>query len=143
MSDQTPVVRDKPLRRLDSKAIFTASRQRILIEDVDVKAWGGVVSIRAMSATARDRFELTLAATRELGKPAPDNFRAFVIALTACDENGKLLFTDSVRIANEDKFLEDVSKVGELDPAGLDELLDVAIRVNALSPDEVKDLEGN
>lgn len=74
----------KPMR-LDRRSILAA---RVRIVDVEVPEWGGTISLKAMSVA-------TMVATEELRpKMESISFLAHLIRVSACDQNGNLLFDD-------------------------------------------------
>lgn len=138
-------------KRLDARAIFAASKGQILMEDVPVEQWDGTVTVRVMNAAAKDRFELIVAKASEVNvdlpeelKAVPPNWRALMATLCCCDQEGKLIFTDNVRIAhNEEGLWDDVNRVSDLDHDGLSVVCAAAMRINGMTDDHVKELAGN
>jgi len=103
-------------------------------EDVNVPEWGGVVRIRGLSGSERDRFEDSIV-NNKVGKHARQNMkniRAKLVALTVIDAKGETLFT-----------LKDVEALGKKSAAALDRCFDVAQRLCGLSDDDVTELEEN
>jgi hypothetical protein len=106
------------------------------MEAVEVPEWGGTVHIKTMSGTERDRFD---AAIIKRGK-SDDTFdtrglRVDVVVLTACDENGNLLFTD-----------DDKPALSKKSGAVLDRLCNVARKLNGIldtDSDAVKESKKN
>jgi hypothetical protein len=87
-------------------------------EDVALPG-GGLVSVRCMTVAERDRME---DGYQKAGKAG---FRSRLIAATACDESGALLFPDA-----------DLAAIGAL-PFGVAEpIVEAAIRVNRMGADE-------
>jgi hypothetical protein len=113
------------------------SREQILavrdltIEEVEVDAWGGTIGVRVMTGAERDRFEGMILDAQERGQRT-ENFRARLLSLCLCDQQGGRLF-DTLEI----------DRLGEKSCVALDQLFDVARRLNKLSPDEVDKLQGN
>ncbi len=99
-------------------------------ERVDVPEWGGYVHVRVMSGVERDRWEHT--ASKGMAKVSLLNLRASLVAYTACDESGKRLFTDN-----------QASNLGIKSAVALDRVFDVAQRVNCLTENDIKEIEGN
>ncbi len=96
----------------------------------DVDALGGTVRVAAVSAGARDAFELGL-------QDIPENerrkdFRARLVVMSCIDEDGKPLFT-----------VDDIPALSALDAAAIDPVVEVAMRVNGLSQRDRDELEGN
>jgi hypothetical protein len=102
-------------------------------EDVFIEEWGGDVRIMTMRAVDRDRFEQSIIDQR--GKEQVknmENFRAKLIANTAIDEEGKLLFT-----------MDDVKAIGRKSAKAIDKLVDVAQRLNGMRKEDVEELTKN
>ncbi|WP_321919308.1 hypothetical protein [Paraburkholderia tropica] len=57
-------------------------------EDVDVPEWGGTVRIAVMSGVARDALQASV-----VDNKSPSRFEAALVAATAVDESGALLFS--------------------------------------------------
>jgi hypothetical protein len=95
-------------------------------EEVQVPEWGGSVFVRTLTAAERDRFETLF--TR--GKQA--NFRALIVAFTACDADGKSLFAE-----------EDAAAIGAMPVKPVQRIFDVAMRLNAITDADVDELEKN
>ncbi len=100
------------------------------MEKVAVSEWGkdGFVFVKAMSGRARDKFENEF--TKSDDALFPD-IRAKLAALTVCDDQGKLMFD-----------YKDVIKLTEKSSAPLSSIFDVAMRINKISEEDVKELEG-
>lgn len=95
------------------------------VEPLEVPEWGCTVYLKEMTGAARDRFESTFQKDRS-------NFRARLAALTLCDEQGNLLFTEA-----------DVKALGEKSVGALQRVWDAALKVNAFTDQDVDDLEKN
>ena len=95
-------------------------------EEVEIPEWGGTAIVRPMTGARRDRFEQ--AAIKDPG----NNIRARLAAYSLCDEEGKFLFDDN-----------DIKTLGEQPASALDKVFNVAMKVNALAPKDVDDLEKN
>lgn len=89
---------------LSRDAILSAND--IVIEKVDVPEWGGTVCVRSMSGAARERLE-QLVAKQSLT-------RAFVVAMTVCDETGTLLFSEADIEALSGKSANALNRVFEV-----------------------------
>lgn len=99
-------------------------------EDVYVPEWETTVRIRAIGGTARDAFEA--AVVRRNGKNVELNMvglRARLVAASAVDEAGKLLFSE-----------EDIPALGEKSAAALDRLFVVAQRLAGLTDADARGL---
>lgn len=113
------------------------SREQVLsasdltMEEVFVPEWNGTVGVRVMTGAERDRFEGMILDAQEKGQRTA-NFRARLLSLCLCDEQGGRMFD-----------VKEVDMLGEKSSVALDQLFDVARRINRLSPDEVDKLQGN
>ena len=111
---------------LDRAAILALKGGRY--EDVD--ALGGTVRVVAVSAGARDAFELALQEIPE--NERRKDFRARLVVMSCIDEAGKPLFT-----------VEDIPALSALDAAAIDPVIEVAMRINGLSRRDRAELEGD
>lgn len=91
-------------------------------EKVDVPELGGHVYIRTMTAGDRDRFEVQISQTR-------DNFRARLVAFTACDEKGARVFDEG-----------DIAMLSKLPANVVQPIAEAALRLNRLTAEAVEDL---
>lgn len=96
------------------------------VTPVDLPALGGRVYVRELTAGERDRFETDHA------QSSNSDFRAKLMAACVCDESGKRLFSDA-----------DARKLSDLPASHVERLVREIIRVNALSDQDVEDLEKN
>lgn len=96
------------------------------IESVDVPEWGGTVNVREMSGLERDKFDMTVRDGED--KLNLENYRARLVAATACDEHGGLIFT-----------LNQVVALGQKSSVVLSRVFRVAQRLNGMSAEAVKD----
>ena len=87
--------------------------------DVDIPEWGGTVRVREMTAGERDAFDVLLVEDQHLDLR---DYRAKLLAATACDEEGKLLFGQG--------DLEALTKLGA---GAMDRLFEAAARLNHLT----------
>lgn len=104
-------------------------------EDVDVPEWGGTVRVKGMTGRERDQWEQSLLTPGKNGKaPTPDmdNNRAKLVAATVVDEQGNRIFT-----------AEDVGLLGNKSGAALERVVNVAMRLSGISPQDMDDLSGN
>lgn len=93
---------------------------------VDVPEWGGVVCVRLMTGSERDRFE-----AEHLKAPQVDA-RARMAAATLCDEQGALLFT-----------ADDVAALGKKSATALNRVVEVAFELNRVGKADVDAAEKN
>lgn len=96
------------------------------LDSVDVPELGGVVHLRALTAGERDAFEAEHVRRKER------DFRARLVAATACDADGVRLFTPA-----------DVPALSDLPATTLDPIVKAAVKLNGLSDEDVKELEKN
>lgn len=105
------------------------------IELVEVPEWGGSVYVRSLTGTERDSFEADMVSATGKGGTREANFenlRAKLVARTACDEDGKSLFS-----------LKDLEKLGNKNAAALDRLYDVGARLSGLKEEDKEELLDN
>jgi len=95
-------------------------------EEVLVPEWGGNVLVRSLTAGERDRFEASCL------QGSKDNFRSHLAALCIVDEGGKRIFAD-----------EDIKALSAKSGAALDRIFRACIRLNAMTADDVAELEGD
>ena len=96
----------------------------------DVPALGGTVRVAAVSAGARDAFELALQDMPE--KERRKDFRARLLVMSCIDDEGKPLFG-----------ADDIATLSALEAAAVDPVIEVAMRLNGLSARDREELEGN
>ena len=114
---------------LTREQILAAVDQKI--EAVDVPEWGGTVYVRNLTGKRRDQFERSR--YRVVGKGTDkdvevvtENTRASLLAMTVCDKDGVLVFTEA-----------DIEALGEKNGAVLDRLFDVAQRLSGMRPADI------
>lgn len=103
----------------------------IEIHKVGVPEWGGDVYVKTINAAQRDHFESSIndGETKDLV-----NMRARLVVLCLCDESGGLLFDDPAAGA---------VSLGQKSADVVDRLFDVARKLNGMTTEDVKELEGN
>lgn len=94
-----------------------------------VRFAGQDVHVRTMTGLERDAFETLYLESKTEGRP---NIRGAMAAFTVVDENGVRVFEDG-----------DAEKLGRLPAAELDAVFSIAQRLNKITDDDVKELEGN
>lgn len=119
----------EPLKILTAEEILGAADSSI--EFVDVPEWGGRVGVKVMTGTERDAYEAAAYRLRE-GNPADkasffQHARARLVASTACNEKGELLFTTRQLV-----------ELGAKSSTALDLVFDKAQRLNKLRAEDVK-----
>lgn len=120
---------------MDKQSILAADDLKS--EAVEVAEWGGTVYVRTLTGAERDDFMLTCARARAQGKKLgleadPRGITCRLLVATLCDETGKALFTP-----------DDADALATKNSRILDELFEVAQRVNALQETDVDDLVKN
>lgn len=93
---------------------------------IPVKEWGGDVFARALSADEREEFE-----TFASGKPK-SGIQAHLLAICLVDESGNRLFND-----------DDVIALGKKNGAPVGRIFKSIMKLNAMTDDEMKELEKN
>lgn len=101
-------------------------------EKVELPEWDGFIYVREMSAKARDAFESSTFVLDKKGNVDKNmaNYRARFVVLTACDEEGKLVFSPN-----------DAEWLGEKQAATVQKIYDAAQKLNSLPTEE--ELEKN
>jgi hypothetical protein len=99
-------------------------------EDVEVPEWNALVTIRSLTGHERDRLEAAMVTerggTRSLNF---NNLRAKLIAASAVDANGKLLFDQS-----------QVEALGRKNAGALTRLFSAASRLSGYTESDVREL---
>ena len=67
-------------------------------KDIEVPEWGGTVRIRALTAAQMEDLQGEFMAAQKEGHLVPQHWRAKHLALSAVDETGALLFTETEAI---------------------------------------------
>lgn len=119
------------MKYLSRNEILEASD--IVYEDIDVPEWGGVVRIGSFSGADRDAWEMSL--MKHPGKSKEidlQNMRAKLVAKSIVDETGKRIFSDT-----------DVIELGKKSANALMMVFDAAVKLNAVSEADIKELEKN
>jgi hypothetical protein len=93
------------------------------LEAVEVPEWGGTLYVRTMKARDRDAFEASRVRLSAENKPeiVSINTRARLLSMTVCDDKGVLLFLE-----------EDIELLGEKNAGAMDQVYEVALRINAM-----------
>lgn len=103
-----------------TKDQFFANLPKFKLEAVEVPGLG-TVHVRESSAGERDRFE-------EVSSKNPhSNFRARLVAASACDEQGTLLFSSA-----------DIPTLNAIPSSHLEPLIDAALKVNGMRAEDVE-----
>lgn len=109
---------------LSRDAIFAVDDHKKV--EVQCPEWGGSVFVRTMSGTERDAFELDQLANPKI------HIRARLVAYTACDETGQLLFSP-----------EDMEQLGRKNSKPLDRLFFESVRLNKISKEDIEELKND
>lgn len=105
----------------------------LLVGDVEVPEWGGVVRVRGLTGAERDAFESEIVELRgRKAKLNTQNFRAKLVARSVVDEDGQRLFSD-----------RDAQLLGQKSASALQRVFEVAQRLSGLSETDVEELIGN
>lgn len=105
----------------------------IKTELVEVPEWGGSVYVRGLTGTQRDLFEESI--LEQNGKKTRvkmKNARAKLVSLSAVDEDGKLVFSQT-----------DIEMLGAKNAAALDRIYEVASRLSGISDEDMDELVKN
>lgn len=118
---------------LTKEQILKADRKKSI--DVPVKEWGGDVRLQEMAASDRDQWEnesYVLNAEGTAAKFNPKHARARLVVRCLVDENGKRMFSD-----------DEVAAIGSLSASSVQRLFNAARKLNAISTEDIKELEKN
>ena len=115
---------EKAKRLLGRDEILGA--QDLKTVEVEVPEWGGVVLVRGLTGVERDALE------EESAKVGLKNLRARYAARCIVDENGERVFSD-----------EDIEALGKKSAPALHRVFMAALRLSALTPEDVEALEKN
>jgi len=98
---------------------------------VEVPEWGGHVFVRVMSGFARDQWEAQSMLSGDSAEARMKNLRARLIAATACNEKGAMLFT-----------AKQVTALGNKSSRAMDRVFAEAAKLNELTKEDVDSLVG-
>lgn len=98
------------------------------LDKAETSFYGKPVFVREMSAAERDDFEMAQVEAAKTGD-ALRNFRAKFVIRVLVDENGERVFKD-----------EDAEVVGKMKPNEIRRVFDVGCKLNALTPEDEKDI---
>lgn len=128
------------MSKLLSREAILAANDRPF-EDVEVPEWGGIVRVQGMTAGERSKWEASYQkrhkdrsgkTTIEVDWDAQLSFRERLVAMSLVDEAGGRLFSDS-----------DIKALAAKSAAAMERIVNVANRLNGVSQDDMKELEGN
>lgn len=105
------------------KALTTKPR----VEKVELPEWDGFIFVREMSAKSRDAFEAGTFVFDKKGNLDKNmsNYRARFVVLTACDEEGNLVFSP-----------KDAEWLGEKQATTVSKIYDAAQKLNSVPTEE-------
>ncbi len=123
-------------RKARRAAKTLASRDAILAlksgryEDVPIHGLDEPLRVAAVSAGARDAFELAMRDVPEADREK--NFRARLLVMSCIDEDGKQLFA-----------IDHIAGLSALDAVDIEPAIEVALRLNGFSQKDRDELEKN
>ena len=102
----------------------------LVIEELEVPEWNGIVRVKMLTAKERDDFEASMVIMKK-GQPTPNtaNSRARLVQLAVVDEKGKPLFTKN-----------DIKTLGDLPAAGLQRVFNKVQEMSAISDEDLDEL---
>lgn len=101
-----------------------------VIEKLEIPEWDGFVHVRSMTGTERDEFE-QLASDRQKGKRLNlAGLKAKIVALSAVDESGKILFGGQ----------GDIDRLNLKSAAAIDRIYKKAQKLSHLTDEDVEEL---
>ena len=103
------------------------------VEEIDIPEWGGKVYVRTLSGRERDRLEESIQTGRGKGrKVSLANLRARVASMVLSDAEGNRMFTD-----------QDAEALGGKSASALDRIMEVGMKLNRYSDEDVNELVKN
>ena len=125
------VIEPKTVQWLTKDDILAADDLKT--EEVYVAEWGGTILMKTMMGHERDKFESGILATRKKGKPIDvQGVKVRMIILCAVDTDGKPIFD-----------MRDLQMLNHKSSKAIDQLFQVAQRMNGFDDDEIEELAGN
>ena len=116
---------------LDRAAILAVPD--ITTEDVEVPEWGGVVRVRGLTASQRDKFEAdSLQGKGRNTSVNLHNLRARLVATCLVGESGAPVFAE-----------RDIYELGQKSASAIDRIYDVATRLSGIGENDVEELTKN
>lgn len=102
-------------------------------QGIQIEEWGGTVFIRPMNALERAEWEGYVFSSSDTPKAKViDQARERLAVLSICDAQGKRLFTDA-----------DIPELGKKNAIALERIGQAAMRLNKLTPKDIRDLAKN
>jgi hypothetical protein len=109
---------------LDRAAIL--GKTAMPTQDIAIPEWDGTVTIRAMTAGERDRWEGYVRTYRDV------DIRARLAIGCVCDQDGNLLFTEA-----------DLPAMSALNGKALDRIFEAAVMLSKIGRDDLDELKKN
>lgn len=104
--------------------------QDVKTEEVNVPEWDGIVLVKSLTGSEKDRYEQSVYSTKD--GVNYNNIRAKLVALCICGEDLKSIFT-----------IADVEALSQKSAAALDRVFEVAQRLSGFTKADVEELEKN
>ena len=98
--------------------------------EVSCPTMGGIIRLRAMSASTKDLFEQRFANLTGTDVGVTENIRACFLVHSIVDDNNELVFT-----------MDDLEALGNQDAKDIDELFKKASEMSGLNDDDEKELK--
>ena len=119
---------------------MTLTREQILeakdiqMKKINVPEWGGDIYVKGLSGIANEKFQESIIEIKEDGKRKVTYkyMRAKLLALTICDENGNLLFSE-----------EDIEALDNKSSYVLSIIYETAQRLSGLTKGDIENLRKN
>lgn len=111
-------------------AVDILNAEDLETKDVEVPEWGGTVRVRALTGAERDKLEASV--VKQQGRKQKMNlldFRAKLVAGTAINEAGQLIFTEA-----------DIRALSQKSAGALDKVAAVASKLSGMSEEDVEEL---
>lgn len=115
---------------LNKEAILSANDAEY--EEIEVPQWGGIVRMRTLTGTERDRFESYFIEEKDGAKKTEKNLRAKLLQMVIIGEDGKQLFTE-----------KEIHLLGQKSGKILGNLFYKAQRMNGMTKEDMQELMGN
>jgi hypothetical protein len=117
-------------RLLSHDDVLALTKRPPRTEVVDVPAWGGGVTVRALSGAARDEYEAFIVRFNATGQVSGFNVegkRAKLLSLALVNPDGTRMF----------KSPADVLALGDLDSGDVDVVMKAVLRLSGMSQEEL------
>ena len=102
----------------------------IKTEEVNVPEWGGVVLVKSLTGSEKDKYEQSIYSIKDGANY--NNIRAKFVALSICDEDLKPIFGSA-----------DIEALGQKSAIALNRVFEVAQKLSGLTSADVEELEKN